>query len=91
MSVIISPTLLFLTVLELLVIPVTIIVVGFMFFYLKANHRRIIGSVLIVLGVLDMFIVLLRYPFTMVRFTLLIDIITMLLGIVSLFYSSKYH
>ncbi len=91
MSVIISPTLLFLTVLELLVIPVTTIVVGFILFYLKVNHRRIIGSVLIVLGVLDMFIVLLRYPFTMVRFTLLIDIITMLLGIVSLFYSSKYH
>jgi len=91
MSVIISPTLLFLTVLEFLVIPVTIIVVGFILFCLKANHRRIIGSVLIVLGVLDMFIVLLRYPFTMVRFTLLIDIITILLGIVSVFYSSKYH
>jgi hypothetical protein len=41
------------------------------------------------LGVLDMSTILLRYPFSMVSLAVFIDFIIMLLGIISLFYSSK--
>jgi hypothetical protein len=82
-----SPTLLFLSGLEFLVIPLTILVVGFIMFYFKPKHRRLIGSVLIVLGVLDMSVVLLRYPFIIVSFAVFIDFIIILLGGVSVFYS----
>ncbi len=91
MSVPISPTLLFMTILELLVIPIAILVVGFVLFYFKPRHRRLIGSALIVLGILDLSIVLIRYPFVMLGDTLFITMLTILLGIISIFYSSKYH
>ena len=77
----------FLTAFELLAMPIAIIVVGLVLFYLKPKHRRLIGSVLIVLGVLNMAIAQLRYPFFVVGFTFYIDFMIILLGIVSLFYS----
>jgi hypothetical protein len=92
MDVMISPTLLFLFVLEFLVIPISILVVGFILFYFKPKHRRLIGSVLIMLGVLDMSTILLRYPFSMVSLAVFIDFIIILLGFVFVFYSySKSH
>ncbi len=91
MSVPISPTLLFMTILELLAIPITILVVGFILFYFKPKSRRLIGIALIVLGILDLSIVLVRYPFVLIGDTLFINMLTILLGIVSIFYSSKYH
>ena len=84
-----SPTLLFLSIWEFSVIPLTILVVGFILFYFKPKRRRIIGCVLIVLGVVDMSTVLLMYPFIIVSFTVFIGFIIILLGIISLFYSSK--
>lgn len=91
-SVTLSPTLLFLFVLEFLVIPLTILVVGFILFYFKPKHRRIIGSVLIMLGVLDVSTVLLRYPFIIVSVAVFINFIIILLGFVFVFYSySKSH
>ena len=91
-SVTLSPTLLSLSVLEFLVIPLTILVVGLILFYFKPKHRRIIGSVLIMLGVLDVSTVLLRYPFIIVSVAVFINFIIILLGVVFVFYSySKSH
>ncbi len=90
MNVVISPTLMLMTILELLAIPITILVLGFILFYFKRKYRKVIGIVFIALGALDLLLVLFRYPYFMINYPAFIDILTVLLGIVSIFYSSKY-
>ena len=73
-----SPSLIYL-VLLLLGIQLTILVVGFVLFFVQSKRRSTIGKVLIVLGSVEL-------PLSPI---ILVSIATIILGIVSFYYASR--
>jgi membrane protein YdbS with pleckstrin-like domain len=69
-------------------IPIVVLVVGFLLFYFKPSHRRIVGVGLIIAVILEVS----YYSFTYPRLNTIypIGILTLLFAVVSLFYSTKY-
>ena len=71
-------------------IPIIVLVVGFLLFYFKPRHRRIVGAGLIVAVILEVSYYWFRYPYIRLDAGYPIEILTLLFAVVSLFYSTKY-
>ena len=71
-------------------IPIIVLVVGFLLFYFKPRHRRIVGAGLIVAVILEVSYYWFRYPYIRLDASYPIEILTLLFAVVSLFYSTKY-
>ena len=71
-------------------IPIIVLVVGFLLFYFKPRHRRIVGAGLIVAVILEVSYYWFRYPYIRLDTGYPIEILTLLFAVVSLFYSTKY-
>lgn len=70
--------------------PIIVLVVGFLLFYFKPNHRRIVGIGLIIAVILELSYYSFRYPYIRLDTSYPIEILTLLFAVVSLFYSTKY-
>lgn len=71
-------------------IPIIILVVGFVLFSIRPKHRKTIGVVLFVSGSLELSLWLILTKITVVS-EIMIYVVTIILGIISLYYASKIH
>jgi CHASE2 domain-containing sensor protein len=69
-------------------IPIVVLVVGFLLFYFKPSHRRMVGVGLIIAVILEVSYYSFTYPRLNTSYP--IEILTLLFAVVSLFYSTKY-
>jgi hypothetical protein len=81
-----SPLVVFEFITMFVIIPITILFVGAILFYYKPKHRMVIGASLIIFGIIE-----LAYgsfvPHFSTGLSYLIIVITIILGIISVFYS----
>jgi hypothetical protein len=84
-----SPTM-WINLLILVGIPIIVLVVGFLLFYFKPSHRRIVGVGLIIAVILEVSYYSFGYPYIRFDASYPIEILTLLFAVVSIFYSTKY-
>ena len=70
-------------------IPLIILVVGFVLFFVRPKHGRKIGVVLVVLGSIELSIWLILGGGIHIGSGALISVATVLLGLISLYYASR--
>jgi CHASE2 domain-containing sensor protein len=75
---------------EFLIIPVAILIAGISLFHFKHKHRRVIGASLVLLSIIELSYYSIRYPNMGMSLIQIAPTITLLVGIISIFYSTKY-
>jgi hypothetical protein len=81
-----SPLVVFEFIAMFVIIPITILFIGAILFFYKPKHRLVIGASLIIFGIIEL-VYASVIPHFSTGLSYLIIVITIILGIVSVFYS----